>query len=117
MARWKAILAALVAVVLLGLSSRAARAAETMCVQPPVPVPGLGGPPVWFQPPGGGANSWRSTLEDPRWAGGPMRSFTNLGTDQFDAQYRVVSQGTMLYVQIQTLVDPDGADGTDAVYF
>jgi len=75
---------------------------------------------VWL-PPSPGSTAWRAQLNDPRWAGGPVSffSFQRGGsfTDQYDAQYRAVYAGNNLYVTIQVLTDPDGADLSDAVYF
>jgi hypothetical protein len=111
------------ALVLATLTSFGARDALADCAQPPVFVPGLSGGPVWLPttawvPPG--APSWRAQLNDPRWAGGPVQFFQFQSgggfADQYDAQYRIVYQSGHLWVSIQTRIDPDGIDGSDAVY-
>jgi hypothetical protein len=85
-----------------------------------ITIPGFSGPPVWL-PPTQGSAPWRSQLDDPRWAAGQMHSFPFYagGTqlDQFDAQYRIVSSGNILYVSVQVLTDANGIDPLDAVYF
>ena len=91
MIRMTSIVAALVAATFVGL---AAKDVSADCAQPPVAVPGLSGPPVWL-PPTVGSTAWRAQLEDPRWAGGSVHSFSFIGPggtamDQFDAQYRFV---------------------------
>jgi hypothetical protein len=93
--------------------------AQPDCVTPPVGLPGLGGPPVWFGP--AGADTWRPELHDPRWAGGPVRQFpfTSDAAAADDGQYRVVVDSETLYVSFQVLSDNTVPtfDFEDAVYF
>src|SRR5579872_3236160 len=113
----KRVVAGLVAALAVNLYVSAAHAAPD-CAPPPVPVPGLSGPPVWL-PPTPGSTAWRAQLEDPRWAAGPVHAFavTSAGGTQQQALYRFVYTGGSLYVSIQALADADGTDGVDAVYF
>ena len=109
--------AALVLTVLVSFFFSAVSSAD--CIQAPAVVPGLSGGPVWLPPPSG---PWRPELNDPRWAGGPVRFFVvrNGGTsvnDLYDGQYRVVYSGSSLYVSIQALSGPMTPDPIDVVYF
>jgi hypothetical protein len=120
MMRAKAIALALVATLAVNLFDRDVAAD---CAAPPVPVPGLSGPPVWL-PPAPGSTGWRAQLQDPRWAAGPVHAFSICGpaasctgASSQQALYRFVYTGTTLYVSFQAIADPDGTDGTDAVYF
>jgi hypothetical protein len=94
------------------------RDAQADCAPPPVPVPGLSGPPVWL-PPTPGSTAWRAQLQDPRWAAGPVHAFAvhSAGATQQQALYRFVYSSNNLYVSIQALADADGIDGIDGVYF
>src|SRR5688572_33296029 len=93
--------------------------ASAACLHPPIILPGLSGPPVWHGPAGG--TDWRPQLHDPRWAGAPVRLFTNSQSGVgalYNGQYRVLLSGNKLYVSIQVITDADTAasDSLDTVY-
>jgi hypothetical protein len=75
--------------------------AATECAPVATGVPGNGGPPMWS-----GGTAW-TTIDDPRWNGGARESFPNFGAATADATARVISQGNVLSVSLQVLVDPD----------
>lgn len=85
------------------------------CLNGPLDVPGLNGAPVWLGAPG--ATDWRPELDDPRWAGSPVRLFPFNDGAGDEAQYRVLYSGGKIYVTIQVLNDPLVTDFADAVYF
>lgn len=83
----------------------------------PVALPGLGGPPVWFDPGGGG--DWRPELHDPRWSGTPQRlhQFSDVIGHYEDGAYRMIQSGNYLYVSYQAIADASGLSASDRVYF
>jgi hypothetical protein len=100
------------------LLSRSALAAQ--CLTGPAVLPFLGGPPTWFNP-NAASPLWRAELQDPRWAGAPIYTLcdnpvlTSCAPGAANAQFRVLIDGTTLYLAIHNLAD-DGADGNDAVF-
>lgn len=93
------------------------------CILGPISLPGLPGPPSWNG--AEDADDWRAQLHDPRWAGGPLRSFgtgcassatcPSVGADD-DARFRVIRSGNFLYVSFQALADST-LTVQDKVYF
>jgi hypothetical protein len=110
-----ALACAITAFLLLG---RVALAAQ--CLTTPVALPGLSGPPVWFDP-GAPSPLWRAELNDPRWAGAPIYTLcanldlSSCAPGTANAQFRVLLDGTTLYLAIQNLVD-DATTSSDAVF-
>src|SRR5687767_7825327 len=99
--RW--MVAVCTATLSLGAFASEARAQE--CLLGPAVLPGQSGPPQWFGT--AGATDWRPELNDPRWAGAPVRMFVNTSAISAvdDAQYRVLLSGNKLYVSIQVVTD------------
>lgn len=89
------------------------------CLMGPASLPGLAGPPTWFNP---GTGNYRAELHDPRWAGAPYRLFASTGSSPgslvpiTDAAYRVLEYRGYLYVQYQALVDSNGLSSKDRVF-
>jgi|GEM_PF-6057363 len=89
------------------------------CASEPMHLPWLSGPPNWFGP-GSSTAEWRPQFDDPRWASAPLIHLCdNLdltacsgGTDQ--AEFRLVVDGTTLYVAVRNLAD-DNSTSADSV--
>jgi len=82
------------------------------CVHPTAVVPGLSGPPEWFDVDGDGF--WRPELDDPRWSGGPLEhlAFSDQLVVTDAAQARVVQTGNFVYVLLQAVKDDEGPEAT-----
>ncbi len=78
-----------------------------LCVTTPVPLPGLSGPPVWFATAGAFV---RTELDDPRWAGAPLRTFPQDPTGT-QAAYRVLQDDSELTISLQALLDTAPSPG------
>jgi hypothetical protein len=93
-----------------------AQAQPTLCVNPAISLPGVSGPPKWdvnASPTCVGTNAC-STVDDPRWAAGPLFS-TYPVTPVTQTAFRVVRNGDVVYVSVRC--DIGGACGTnDTVY-
>jgi hypothetical protein len=89
--------------------------AQTTYVCPPAPagVPGLSGGPAFAE--ATLPDALASQLDDPRWTGASREDFAaSQGTQ---AAARILNDGNNLFLSLQAVVDPDGAQiGSDAVY-
>lgn len=85
-------------------------ARATQCMASAARLPGLSGPPTWFDP-GAPTPPWRAELHDPRWAGAPMYTLcssldlASCAPGLANVQFRVLLEGTTLSVSVQNLVD------------
>jgi hypothetical protein len=87
------------------------------CAHPPVTLPGLGGPPEWFDVDGDGF--FRPELHDPRWSGAPLEALAFGGDGAVDtdgARARVLRHGDYLYLSVQAYTDDTGPNANDFVY-
>ena len=96
------------------------RALAAQCLAAPARLPGLSGAPTWFDP-GAPSPPWRAELNDPRWAGAPVYTLcssldlASCAPGLANAQFRVLLEGTTLYVSVQNLVD-DTTTSDDKVF-
>ncbi len=89
------------------------------CIQGPIALPWLSGPPEWDDFDGDGF--WRPELHDPRWSGTPFRYLRfdpSSPAEGFasDSAVRVLEDGNFLYVSFQVMMDDNGPNLNDFVY-
>ncbi|MEO8903165.1 MAG: hypothetical protein ABI488_13670 [Polyangiaceae bacterium] len=100
-------------------TARVAHANTNLCMPPPATVPGLSGAPEWED---FNADAfWRPELDDPRWAGSPLRYLDALpigGQPAWASQVtmRALTVGRFLYVSIRAESDDNGPTFQDSVY-
>ncbi len=115
----QALIRKLGAVTAMALSFICAPAQATTCIQGPIALPWLSGPPEWDD--FNGDSFWRPELHDPRWSGTPFRYLRfdpSSPTEGFstDSAYRVLEDGNFLYVSFQVMMDDNGPNLNDFVY-
>jgi len=107
--KWTKLLVAGTAALAMQLSGGIAGAQE--CLLTPVAVPGLNGLPYWYSAPG---KVERSELDDPRWAGGPLRSMGSNASSS--AGFRVLRDGNLQAIYLPAITDANGVTHYDAVW-
>jgi hypothetical protein len=97
------------------VSAWASRASAQTYLCPPAPegVFGLTGAPRFADNPA--PDQFATQLDDPRWNGAWREDFSD--TSSTEASARILMDDTYLYISLQAIVDPDGAQVvSDAVY-
>ncbi|HVZ88807.1 MAG TPA: MYXO-CTERM sorting domain-containing protein [Polyangia bacterium] len=97
------------------VSGLAARASAQTYLCPPAPegVFGLTGGPRFAETPA--PDQFATQLDDPRWNGAWREDFSD--SSSTEASARILMDDTYLYISLQAIVDPDGAQVvSDAVY-